>query len=83
MRIIREKNGDVSLSMLAEFTDYGVSRCNVSGCHETPSTLILDMQPNWPPIGMCETHFQEATQPGGASFKFEFNNFNAFKRDEE
>jgi hypothetical protein len=55
------------------FRKWGVTRCNVEGCKEPPTTILIDAEPDCPNIGMCETHYQKAVLDDGVAYTFEFD----------
>jgi hypothetical protein len=79
MNIIRDEEYG-GIMMIPLFCDWGVKRCNVKGCKKEPSTIITQLQPDLPPVGLCEDHFQAANKPdGGKKYTFVFDGFDAFK----
>ena len=82
MNIIRSTREDPlsQIEMTCLLLDWGIRRCNVSGCKTKPTTIIggVDGLPH--PIGLCEEHFQHANQPSGpVTYTFEWDSFDAFK----
>lgn len=76
MKIIRDEEYD-GIMMIPLFVDWGVKRCNVEHCTQQPTTIVAGLADNV--IGMCEEHYQAASQqPGGVRFTFVWDNFNAF-----
>jgi hypothetical protein len=74
MKIIRDNqlNG---LLMIPLFQQYNISRCNVDGCKEKPSTIITDcVDENGDTLdfSLCETHFQEAKVKGRIDYHLTF-----------
>ncbi len=61
-KIIRD-GGSVGLNMVALMVEWGGNRCNVRACIEMPTTIIRQ---DGRTFGLCETHFTEASQEGGA-----------------
>ncbi len=82
MKIIRDDEG-LGLMMIPLFVDWNVRRCNVEGCTIMPTTIITQLGDAVPIVGMCEKHFQEGRKPGGATFTFEWDDFDAFKKKEQ
>ena len=78
MKIIRDEEG-LGLFMIPLFVDWGVRRCNIEGCTSKPTTIITQLEPDVPIVGMCEKHYQEGHQPNGTTFSFEWDNYDAFK----
>ncbi len=78
MKIIRDEDG-FGLFMIPLFMDWQVRRCNVKDCTTKPTTIITQLDDDVPMVGMCEEHFQEGNQPGGAKLSFEWDNYDAFK----
>lgn len=77
MRIIRDTTD--TLFMVPLMIDWGIRRCNVRGCTEKPNTIIVDIAPDVPVIGMCEKHYSRAAStPGDVTYTFDFDDFDAF-----
>jgi hypothetical protein len=79
MKIIRDEMfGDIA--MLPLFFQWGIRRCNVDGCTNKPSTIVVGHAPV--PYGICEHHFQEANQgDGGRDYTFVWDDFDAFAEE--
>lgn len=80
MKVIRDPV--TPLTMIPLFVDWHVRRCNIIGCRARPTTIILGIAKDMPPVGLCEAHYQQGNVPGGATFEFEFDDFDAFKQPE-
>jgi len=80
MKIIRDEEC-FGLMMIPLFCQWNIKRCNVEGCCEKPTTIIIvqGVAPDIPLCGFCEKHFQEANVPNGANFTLEFDDFDAFE----
>lgn len=79
MSIIRDEQ-QLSLWATALCIDWGVLRCNVVGCRERPNTIVTDGIPGKLRIGLCEAHYQQVIVPGGTTFDFEWDKFDAFEK---
>ena len=82
MKIIRDDKM-YGLAMIPLFVDYGIRRCNVDGCTDRPSTIILWLAPDIPRAGFCEEHYGQANMESGAKFDLTFDDFDAFTRQSE
>jgi len=81
MKIIRDTEC-YGLLMIPLFVQQGIKRCNVKDCKNKPTTVIVDLHPDIPIVGMCEDHFQAANTGTLVTYTFEFNEFDAFKQSE-
>jgi hypothetical protein len=68
MNVIRDieqdKLNDVAApSMIPLFIDWRISRCNLKGCKNKPTTIVTNTGTR--AFGMCEAHFQEAINTKG------------------
>ena len=83
MQVIRdtELGGIMMIPLLVE---RHIRRCNVKGCVAMPNTIIAGQETDEGAItfGLCEKHFQEGNTPEGAMFSLEFNEYDAFKRND-
>ena len=77
MKIIRDEEC-YGLMMIPLFVDWNVRRCNVEGCRARPTTIVIQVEEGFPRVGFCEEHFQAGNKPGGAQFKLEFDEYDAF-----
>jgi len=82
MQIIRDKEL-FGLAMTPLFLEWGIRRCNVKGCKAKPTTIITGHKEVGVVYGLCEEHFQQGSAPGGATFTFEFDNYDAFNTHNE
>jgi hypothetical protein len=68
MNIIRDPNqagmSTHAIQMVPLLTHWGIRRCNIAGCKESPTTIVSAI-PDCPTFGMCEGHFQEAINTAG------------------
>lgn len=83
MQIIRDEELG-GLLMIPLFHQWHIKRCNVKGCKNVPTTILLDPAEGWNRIGMCEEHYQEAMaltddDDQDKSFKIEADDFDAFE----
>ncbi len=62
-KIIRD-NVSPGVNMLALMVEWGVNRCNIRACKELPTTIVRQ---DGRTFGLCETHFEEASQEGGTT----------------
>lgn len=77
MKIIRDEE-TFGLMMIPLFHEWGIKRCNVSGCTNKPSTIISELSPDVPVSGWCEDHFQDFKTSGRFKGTLDFDNFDAF-----
>jgi len=83
MNIVRDEEM-FGLAMIPLFCDWHIKRCNVENCEQVPTTIITQLAPELPPIGLCEEHFQDANKDdGGRIYSFVFDDFDAFKKSKE
>ena len=82
MKIIRDEQL-LGFGMIPLFAQWGIRRCNVSGCKNVPTTIVTQLAPGVAACGFCEDHYQEANKPGGAKYTLDFDDFDAFKQREE
>ncbi len=61
-KIVRDGDS-VGPNIVALMIEWGVNCCNVRSCTEMPTTIIRQ---DGRTFGLCETHFTEASQEGGA-----------------
>jgi len=80
MKVIRDEEL-FGLAMIPLFTQWGIRRCNVSGCTNKPTTIITEI-PGVEPFGLCEDHHGESKAKGELDFTLEFDDFDAFKPSE-
>lgn len=79
MAIIRDEELG-GIMMIPLFCDWGIKRCNVVGCHNKPTTIIIgeDAQGQGP-FGLCEEHWRYLSDtPGKKKIILEFDQFDAF-----
>lgn len=81
MKIIRDDEFG-GIVMIPLFVDWGVRRCNVEGCTDKPTTIVQGIAEDIPLCGFCEECFQEMNTPGGMNVTLEFDNFDAFAKNE-
>lgn len=72
MEIIRDEEMH-GLMMIPLFHQYGIHYCNVAGCEQKASTILIDAIKDCP-IGICEGHYIQAKQDGKFNFKIDLNN---------
>lgn len=77
MKIIRD-NEMGGIAMIPLLVDWGIRRCNVDGCTNKPNTIVTQLAPDVPIVGLCEEHFQKANVPGGTKLNLVFDDFDAF-----
>lgn len=82
MKIIRDTE-TYGLAMIPLFVQQGIKRCNVEDCKNRPTTIIVDLHPDLPLVGMCEEHFQKANTGTPVGYTFEFSEFDAFKQGQK
>ena len=80
MKIIRDEELG-GLMMIPLLVDWGVRRCNVSGCTENPNTIVTGLVARPVAVGFCEKHYQQANAPSGCNFALDFDNFDAFEHN--
>jgi len=65
MNIIRDESQDgmtaPCISMIPLLVQWGISRCNIAGCSNSPTTIISGV-PGAPTFGVCEAHYTEFTK---------------------
>lgn len=76
MKIIRSESQDgmntPDIAMIPLFVSWGIRRCNLKGCKRNPTTIVANTQA--PAFGMCEDHFQEASNTvGDYNLELEFD----------
>lgn len=81
MKILRDNDG-FGIFMIPLFSQYNVRRCNVDGCTQKPTTIILDAHPDAPCFGLCEEHHKTCERTGQLDFKLTFDDFDAFQHTE-
>ena len=62
--------------------DWGLRRCNVKDCKNTPTTIIAEVGDNVPPFALCEDDFQRGNVEGGTAYELEWDGFDAFVAEE-
>uniref|UniRef100_A0A6M3LTE6 Uncharacterized protein n=1 Tax=viral metagenome TaxID=1070528 RepID=A0A6M3LTE6_9ZZZZ len=82
MKIIRDEEL-FGLMMIPLLVDWRIRRCNEKGCTSKPNTIITGAGENIPAFGLCELHFQEGNTEGGTEYSLVFDNFDAFKTEEQ
>jgi hypothetical protein len=75
MTIIRDEqlNG---LMMIPAFQKFNITRCNVSGCTQKPSTIIKDcVADNGDAVdfALCEHHYKESKEKGRIEYRLDFD----------
>lgn len=75
MNIIRDNEQDgmntPAISMIPLLVSWGIKRCNVVDCKNNPTTIVSGTEAGT--FGMCEHHFQEASEtPGNYKLSLEF-----------
>ena len=78
MKVIRDEDLG-GLFMIPLFHQWGIKRCNVSGCTTKPTTIITGIPETEGPFGLCEEHHQEVKTKGELDFMLDFDDFDAFK----
>jgi len=78
MKVIRDEEL-FGLGMIPLFTQWGIRRCNVAGCTNKPSTIIIGIPEVGEPFGLCEDHHGESRAKGELDFMLVFDDFDAFK----
>lgn len=68
MNIIRDEKM-CGLLMIPLFQQWNIHRCNIKGCTEKPSTIVLHEKVNF---GVCEKHFLEGKGKGTMKLELEF-----------
>ncbi|HLE79911.1 MAG TPA: hypothetical protein VJA25_01300 [Dehalococcoidia bacterium] len=83
MKIIRDPELG-GLAMIPLLIDWGIRRCNQKDCTEPPTTIIAGAAEGVevPVFGLCEKHFQQGNQPGGTAFDLEWNEYDAFSKEQ-
>lgn len=83
MQIIRD-NQMGGILMIPLFVEWGIRRCNVKGCLIIPNTIVVGQEIGSQEVtfGLCEEHYQQGNTPEGAMFSLEFNEYDAFKRND-
>ena len=82
MKVIRDEECS-GLFMIPLFVDWNIKRCNVTNCKAKPSTIITRAGEDNINFALCEDHYQEGNTEGGTKFTLEFDEFDAFKYQEE
>jgi len=49
------------LSMIPLLVQWGISRCNILGCRNNPTTIVAGLK-DVPVFGICESHYTEFTK---------------------
>jgi hypothetical protein len=70
MSIIRDKEMN-GILMIPLWSEYNLHRCNVSGCKEKQTTLVLEKAER--PFAVCETHYKLFNRPEGYSCTLDFD----------
>lgn len=52
-----------AISMIPLLVSWKIKRCNIAGCTENPTTIVSIKEA--PTFGMCEHHYQEASNTKG------------------
>jgi len=81
MKVIRDEEG-FGLFMIPLFSQWKVKRCNVDGCTDRPTTIILDAHPEAPCFGLCDVHHKICEETGELDFRLVFDSFDAFNATE-
>jgi hypothetical protein len=81
MKIIRDEEC-FELMMIPLLVEWNIRRCNVKDCTNKPNTIVTQVAEDIPIAGLCEKHYQEAAKEGGANFILEFDDYDAFVKDD-
>lgn len=74
MTVIRDEQF-FGMMMIPFFNQYQIHRCNVSECHEKPTTVITDCVDNDGDklnFALCEKHYQESKEKGRIDYRLDF-----------
>ena len=83
MQVIRDTELG-GIMMIPLFVEWRIRRCNVKGFVAMPNTIIRrqEFDGNAITFGLCEEHFQQGNTPEGTTLSLEFNEYDAFNRND-
>lgn len=82
MKIIRDEE-TFGIMMIPLLVQWGIRRCNVEDCTNRPNTILTKPREDISAMGLCEECFQQGNVPGGTNYKLVFDDFDAFKQEEQ
>lgn len=74
MRVIRDPVFGM-VTMIPLFVQHNIKRCNVSGCANKPSTIVIEAVDNDGDrldFALCEVHYKECESSGKIDYKLDF-----------
>ena len=80
MTIIRDEECS-GIMMIPLLIQWGINRCNVKDCAESPTTIISGVI-GAPVFGMCEKHYLESKEKGKLDYTLDFKKLIKEKIDE-